>query len=41
MIRSTFLLVNENTVAIDQAMNQLEEMNHSTRHTTEIPRMKT
>jgi hypothetical protein len=35
------LLVNEHTVAIDQAMNQLQELNHSNRYTTEIPRIKT
>jgi hypothetical protein len=35
------LLVNENTVVIDRAMNQLQEINHSNRYTTEIPRIKT
>jgi hypothetical protein len=35
------LLVNENTVTIDQAMNQLQDINHSNRYTSEIPRIKT
>ncbi len=35
------LLVNENTVAIDRAMNQLQEINLSNRYTSEIPRIKT
>ena len=35
------LLVNENTVAIDQAMNQLQETNISNRQTYDIPRIKT
>jgi hypothetical protein len=35
------LLVNENTVAIDQAMSQLQEINHSNCYTSEIPRIKT
>jgi hypothetical protein len=35
------LLVNENTVVIDRTMNQLQEINHSNRYTTEIPRIKT
>lgn len=35
------LLVNENTIAIDQAMNQLKELNLPNRYTSEIPRIKT
>jgi len=35
------LLVNENTVAIDRVMNQLQEINLSNRYTSEIPRIKT
>ncbi|CAF1500647.1 unnamed protein product [Rotaria sp. Silwood1] len=35
------LLVNENTIAIDRAMNQLQETNISDRYTCEIPRIKT
>lgn len=35
------LLVNENTLVIDQAMNQLKESNLSNRYTSEIPRIKT
>jgi hypothetical protein len=35
------LLVNENTIAIDRAMNQLQEINLSNRYTSEIPRIKT
>ena len=37
------LLVNENTLTIDQAMNQLQELNHSNHHhpSSEIPRIKT
>jgi hypothetical protein len=35
------LLVNENTVAIDRAMNQLQETNISNCYTCEIPRIKT
>ena len=35
------LLVNENTVTIDRAMNQLQDLNNSNRYTTEIPRIKT
>ena len=34
------LLVNENTLVIDQAMNQLQELNHSNHHTSDIPRIK-
>ena len=35
------LLVNENTLTIDQAMNQLQEFNHSNHYASEIPRVKT
>lgn len=35
------LLVNENTLTIDQAMNQLQEFNHSNHRPSEIPRIKT
>jgi len=35
------LLVNENTITIDRAMNQLQEINLSNRYTSEIPRIKT
>jgi hypothetical protein len=35
------LLVNENTVAIDRAMSQLQENNISNRYSSEIPRVKT
>jgi hypothetical protein len=35
------LLVNENTVAIDRVMNQLQEINLLNRYTSEIPRIKT
>jgi hypothetical protein len=35
------LLVNENTITIDRAMNQLQETNITNRHTCEIPRIKT
>lgn len=35
------LLVNEHTLAIDQAMKQLQDLHHANRLKSEIPRVKT